>query len=111
MKNWVTDIKPQTIFLIIGLIYGLGFLLANPPLLGVDNEGEHYDKALYLSDGYVIPEIFDHHAGYYVPQGAYNLEVKFYTLRNMHKKIGVDDILSSLNQPLNESNKVFTDVD
>jgi len=50
MKNKITEIKPQTIFLIIGLIYGLGFLLFNPPLLGVDNEGKHYDKALYLSD-------------------------------------------------------------
>jgi len=111
MKNWITDIKPQTIFLIIGVIYGLGFLLANPPLLGVDNEGEHYDKSLYLSDGYVIPKIFDYHAGYYVPQGAYNLEVNFYTLRDMYKKIGIDDILFSLNQSLKENNKVFTDID
>ena len=111
MKNWITDVKPQTIFLIIGLIYGLGFLLANPPLLGVDNEGEHYDKSLYLSDGYVIPKIFDHHAGYYVPQGAYNLEINFYTLRNMHQKIKISDIVQSFNQPLNESNKVFTDID
>ncbi len=111
MKNKITEIKPQTIFLIIGLIYGLGFLLFNPPLLGVDNEGEHYDKALYLSDGYIIPQIFDHHAGYYVPEGAYNLEVNFYTLRNMHEKIKIDDIFLFFNQPLNESNKAFTDID
>ena len=111
MINRITNIKPQTIFLIIGLIYGLGFLFANPPLLGVDNEGEHYDKALYLSDGYVIPRIFDKHAGYYVPEGAYNLEVNFYTLRNLHEKIKVNDISLLFNQPLNESNKVFTDID
>lgn len=109
MKN-IMDINPQTIFLIIGLIYGLGFLFANPPLLGVDNEGEHYDKSLYLSDGYVIPQIDNHHAGYYVPEGAYNLEVYFYTIRNMHEKIGINNILNLLNQPLNQNTKAFTDI-
>ena len=109
MKNNFLSLNPETIFLIIALIYGLAFLVVSPPLLGVDNEGEHYDKALYLSDGYVIPKILDHHAGYYVPEGAYNLEVEFYTLRNMHDKIKIDDIFPLLYQPLNENIKNFTD--
>ncbi len=109
MKNKILSVKPETLFLIIGLIYGLGFLVVNPPLLGVDNEGEHFDKALYLSDGNVIPKILDHHAGYYVPEGAYNLEVEFYTLNDMHEKINIHDIYLLLHQPLEEYNKVFTD--
>jgi uncharacterized membrane protein len=109
MKNKILSLNPETLFLIIGLIYGLGFLFINPPLLGVDNEGEHFDKALYLSDGYVIPKILDHHAGYYVPEGAYNLEVEFYTLNDMHEKIKINDIFLLLYQPLKEYNKVFTD--
>ena len=46
----------------------------------------HFDKALYLSDGYVIPKILDHHAGYYVPEGAYNLEVEFFTFNGLQIK-------------------------
>ena len=46
MKNKILSIEPQTIFLIIGLICGLGFLLITPPLMVVDNEGAHFDKAL-----------------------------------------------------------------
>ena len=109
MINKILSVKPETVFLIIGLIYGLGFLVVNPPLLGVDNEGEHFDKAVYLSEGYVIPKILNHHAGYYVPEGAYNLEVEFYTLRNMEEKIKIDDIFLLLYQPLKEYSKVFTD--
>jgi uncharacterized membrane protein len=109
MKNKILSVNPETLFLIIGLIYGLGFLIINPPLLGVDNEGEHFDKALYLSDGYVIPKILNHHAGYYVPEGAYNLEVEFYTFNDMHEKIKINDIFLLLYQPLKEHNKVFTD--
>lgn len=109
MKNKFLSLNPETIFLIIALIYGLSFLVVSPPLLGVDNEGEHYDKALYLSDGYVLPKILNHHAGYYVPEGAYSLEVEFYTLRNMHEKIKINDIFSLLHQPLNENIKNFTD--
>ena len=111
MKNKILSVEPETLFLIIGLIYGLSFLVINPPLLGVDNEGEHFDKALYLSEGFVIPKILEHHAGYYIPEGAYNLEVEFYTLRNLHEKIRIYDILLLLSQPLNDNNKVFTDID
>ena len=109
MKNKILSVKPETIFLIIGLIYGLGFLVINPPLLGVDNEGEHFDKALYLSEGYVIPKILHNQAGYYVPEGAYDLEVEFYTMRDMDEKIKIDDIFLLLFQPLKEYNKVFTE--
>ena len=110
MKNKILS-KPQTIFLIIGLIYGLGFLLITPPLLVVDNEGAHFDKALSLSEGNVIPEIFDHHAGYFIPESVYNLTIKFYSIRNLHEKINLEDIFILLYQPLNNYNKVFTDID
>lgn len=111
MKNRTFLIKPQTIFLIIGLIYGLSFVFITPPLLLVDNEGEHFDKALYLSDGFVIPQISDHHAGYFVGKGAYDLELKFYTIRNNHEKIHLSDILQFTSQTLDQENKVFTDTD
>jgi len=111
MKNKILSIEPQTIFLIIGLIYGLGFLLITPPLMVVDNEGAHFDKALSLSEGNVIPEVSDHHAGYFIPESVYNLTIKFYSIRNQHEKINLEDIFNLLYQPLNNYNKVFTDID
>lgn len=111
MKNEILSIDPQTLFLIIGLIYGLGFLLITPPLMVVDNEGAHFDKALSLSQGNVIPEISDHHAGYFIPESVYNLTIKFYSIRNLHEKINLSYISNQLYQPLNENNKVFTDID
>ena len=111
MKNKILSLDPQTVFIIIGLIYGLGFLLITPPLMVVDNEGAHFDKALSLSEGNIIPEISDHHAGYFIPESVYNLTIQFYSIRNLHEKINLEDIFNLLYQPLTNNNKVFTDID
>lgn len=112
MENKVTNINPQTVFLIIGLIYGLGFLLITPPLQIID-EGSHFNKALCLSEGHVLPEILNNRGGYYVPENAYELEWKFdptinMTLRIKHERIKTDDIFQLLYQPLNDEYEVFT---
>lgn len=107
MDNKLLGIKPQKVFLIIALIYGLSFLFINPPLQVID-EASHYDKILYLTDGNVIPEISGHHAGYYIPESAYNLQLNFYSKYRNLDKINLDNILPLLNQHLNDTNKVFT---
>lgn len=108
MKNRVISIKPEKIFIIIGLIYGLAFLLIIPPLQSAD-EGEHFDKALYLSDGHVMP-LLKNYPGYYVPKSTDNLKLEFYTaLKDKHEKIRINDLISLFYQPLNSHNKVFTD--
>lgn len=108
MKNKIININPQTVFLIIGLLYGVVFLLITPPFQ-VGDEGEHFDKSLYLSEGQVIPEKLDNYSGYYVPESAYNLKLKFYiAIKDKREKQKIDDIISLLNQPLNGNSKVFT---
>lgn len=47
MDNKFLDIKPQNVFVILALIYGLSFLFINPPLQVID-EASHFDKILYL---------------------------------------------------------------
>ncbi len=110
MKNNFLGIKPQTLFLIIGLIYGLGFLLINPPFQGADDD-MHFDKALYLSEGQIIPKVLNHYAGFYVPESTHNLQLHFLTtLRGSHEKIGIDNITNQLYQPLNVNNNFFDDI-
>ena len=110
MKNNILGIKPQTLFLIIGLIYGLGFLLINPPFQGADDD-MHFDKALYLSEGQVIPKVLNHYAGLFVPESTHNLELYFLTtVRDNHEKIGIDNITNQLYQPLNVNNKFFDNI-
>lgn len=110
MRNKSITINPQIIFLIIGLIYGLSFLLVTPPFQ-VGDEGEHFDKSLYLSEGHIIPEKLGNKVGYYVPESADNLKLKSYTaLKDKHEKIKMNNILSLIHQPLNDSVTAFTSV-
>lgn len=81
LKNNSLYTKPQIVFLIIGLIYGLGFVFINPPLFPGD-ESEHFEKALYLSDGHIIPEVYDHHAGVFIPENTNNLKVNLLVYYN-----------------------------
>lgn len=100
--------NPQNVFIIIGLIYGLSFLLLTPPFQVID-EGEHFDKALYLSEGGVLP-ILDRYPGYYVPHSVNELKTKFYaSLKENHEKIKINEIYFLSLKPLNNNIKVFTD--
>ena len=92
MKNKILSLKSRNNIFNYRVDLWIGVFIGNPPFSVVDNEGAHYDKALYLSEGNVLPEISSHHAGYYVPQSVYSLEVVFYTIRNKHGKINIYDI-------------------
>ena len=61
------DINPETAFLIIGLIYGIGFLLATPAFQ-VPDEYEHFYRAVYVSEGHIVPEKLGDKSGVYVPE-------------------------------------------
>ena len=63
------EMKPETAFLIIGLIYGLCFLIATPALQ-VPDEYEHFYRALYVSEGHVLPEKVGNMSGVYVPESV-----------------------------------------
>lgn len=99
--------NPQNVFIIIGIVYGLSFLFLTPPFQVID-EGEHFDKALYLSDGCVLP-ILERYPGYYIPQSVNDLKTNFYALKENHEKIKINEIYSLLFRPLNNNIKIFTD--
>lgn len=107
LKKRFINIKPETVFLILGLIYGLGFLVITPPFQVID-EGEHFDKALFLSEGHITPELKDY-PGYYVPESANKLKLKFYVLFiGNHEKLKFENIIPLFYQPLNKNNLFFT---
>lgn len=69
MMSKLREIKPETAFLIIGLIYGLCFLIATPALQ-VPDEYEHFYRALYVSEGHVLPEKVGNMSGVYIPESV-----------------------------------------
>lgn len=55
MNCQIQDIKPERVFVIICLIFGIGFLVSTPPFQ-VPDEPEHLLKSVHLSEGQIIPE-------------------------------------------------------
>jgi len=46
MRLKIINIPPETIFIIIGLIYGLAFLFITPPFFVVPDEAYHFTKPM-----------------------------------------------------------------
>jgi uncharacterized membrane protein len=68
MQLKFNNIPPETIFIIIGLIYGLAFLFITPPFNKVPDENAHFDKAYSLSEGQVLPLKIGNEAGFIIPK-------------------------------------------
>ncbi len=107
----IKSLNPQYIFVIVGLIYGIAFLITVPPFQ-VPDEYDHYYKALDISNGNIIPvKIGNNMAGVYVPESAKILTDSIYQKWTFfikdREKIG---IYSLLNLPYNNDNKVFVDI-
>ncbi len=111
MMNKFRDINPQTAFLIIGLIYGLGFLLATPAFQ-VPDEYEHFYRALYVSEGHLIPEKLGNTSGVYVPESVKmtsdTVNDQWHSfLENNNNKTNLTKLLYV---PFNSKNMVFEDI-
>ena len=111
MMNKFRDIKPQTAFLIIGLIYGLGFLLATPAFQ-VPDEYEHFYRSLYVSEGHVIPEKLGNTSGVYVPESVQftsdTVNDEWYNF--LQDRDNKTNLTSLLHLPFNSKNMVFEDI-
>ena len=68
--------KPELIFVVIALIYGLTFLFITPPFQ-VSDENEHFIKAVGLSEGYWIPEKQGNHIGLYISDNVSQLVMAY----------------------------------
>jgi uncharacterized membrane protein len=105
------EMKPETAFLIIGLIYGLCFLIATPALQ-VPDEYEHFYRALYVSEGHVFPEKVGNMSGVYVPESVQSTASEishdwFSFIKDRDDKI---NIIPLLNIGFNSQNRVFEDI-
>ena len=105
------EMKPETAFLIIGLIYGLCFLIATPALQ-VPDEYEHFYRALYVSEGHVLPEKVGNMSGVYVPESvqltASGISEEWFSfIKDRDDKINLSPLL---NIPFNSQNRVFEDI-
>lgn len=109
--NRLRDLKPETAFLIFGLIYGVCFLFATPALQ-VPDEYEHFYRALYISEGHVLPEKVGNMSGVYIPESAQLTSSAiskewFKFTRDRDDKI---NLTSLLDIKFTSQNRVFEDI-
>jgi len=108
--NRIKSLNPQYVFIILGLIYGIAFLVLIPPFQ-VPDEYEHYYKSWDISNGHLIPEKIGNKAGVSVPESVKIMtdniyqKWKYYILNNQSM-----DMRYLLNLPLKSSNNTFVDI-
>ena len=108
--NRIKSLNPQYVFIVLGLIYGLAFLVLIPPFQ-VPDEYEHYYKSWDLSNGNLIPEKIGNKAGVSVPESVKIMtdnvyqKWKYFILNNQTM-----DMKYLLNLPLQSKNNVFVDI-
>jgi uncharacterized membrane protein len=111
ITNKIGNIKPETAFLIIGLIYGLSFLIVTP-VLQVPDEYEHFYRALYVSEGHILPEKVGNMSGVYIPESVQETSSLisnqwFDHIKDNDYKL---NFTSLLNINFNSQNRVFEDI-
>lgn len=111
MMSKLREIKPETAFLIIGLIYGLCFLIVTPALQ-VPDEYEHFYRALYVSEGHTLPEKVGNMSGVYIPESVHltasGISEEWFTfIKDREDKINLSSLL---NIKFNSQNRVFEDI-
>lgn len=108
--NRIKSLNPQYVFILLGLIYGIAFLLLIPPFQ-VPDEYEHYYKAWDISNGNIIPEKIGNKAGVYLPESVKIMtdnvyqKWKYFILNN--QELDMEYLLSL---PLESDNDVFVDI-
>ena len=108
--NRIKSLNPQYVFIVLGLIYGIAFLVLIPPFQ-VPDEYEHYYKSWDISNGHIIPEKIGNKAGVTVPESVKIMtdnvyqKWKYYILNNQSM-----DMEFLLNLPLKSSTNTFVDI-
>ncbi|MGZ7208889.1 MAG: DUF2142 domain-containing protein [Methanobacterium sp.] len=107
----LSKIKPENAFLILGLIYGICFLFATPALQ-VPDEYEHFYRALYVSEGHMLPEKVGNMSGVYIPESVQFtastiFQEWFDFTKDRDNKI---NLTSLLNIRFTSQNRVFEDI-
>lgn len=91
--NRIKSLNPQYVFIILGLIYGIAFLILVPPFQ-VPDEYEHFYKAWDVGNGNFIPEKIGDKAGVSIPESVKIMtdnvyqEWKYFVLNNQKMDMG-----------------------
>lgn len=92
--------NPEKAFLIIGLIFGILFLLVVPPFQ-VPDEPNHFFRAYQLSEGEIIGEKQDNNAGGLVPKSLVDSMLLWSNLPfHPEQKTTSKQFIEALNIPL-----------
>ena len=103
------NIQPQKVFLFLGIIFGVFFLLLVPPFQ-INDEPAHYYKAYVVSQGQLIPEKTGGVAGFYVPESLEKTVETYYPMVNKYEvKQNSLSYASTLNLPVNLNKRVYVE--
>lgn len=85
--------KPENIFLVMALVYGLAFLFVTPPFQ-VPDENSHFIKDLGLDEGNLIPQKYNTETGFIVSNNIIHFisEYPHSIIKNSNQKYQFVDI-------------------
>lgn len=100
--------KPQNVFLLLGLFFGLLFVFVTPPAL-VGDEPNHFFRAYQISEGHIIGERRDYLSGGWLPESVVLTNRKLVGDIEMNHDVKFDTNLISelLYLPLDPENQIF----
>lgn len=102
-------IAPEKLFFVLGLVYGLVFLVVTPPYQSPD-EVVHFYRAYQISEGTFIAKKQNNRVGGYIPNSIIaTADSAAPTFGRIDIKVDVNDIYNGLTTPLNAESKTFKD--
>jgi uncharacterized membrane protein len=111
-KIFSERVKPETAFAVIAFIFGVFFLLANPPFQAPDEES-HFYRAYQVSQGHFIGEKRLHDSGGVLPQGVIDIASLYKTLDQhsslINFKTAPQNFVLSYSITINQKSNAFTD--
>jgi uncharacterized membrane protein len=99
--------RPEAVFLVLGLVFGLLFLLVTPPFQ-IPDETAHFDRAYQVSQGGLTPQRQGAEVGGILPVSVSDVGKRFeYLWFHSDRHITVAQILDAGRVPLNASDTAF----
>lgn len=101
-------IRPEFVFLLLGIIFGFLFIFVTPPAL-VGDEPNHFFRAYQISEGNILGEKREHLSGGFIPKSVlYTNRVLVGNIEMNHDvKFDTKLISDLMFMPLNRQDRVF----
>lgn len=105
--NLSKNAKPEWLFLVLGILFGLYFVFLNPPWQSND-EDRHFVHSYYIAKGYFLAEQGDNKIGGVIPVNVVQVPQMFQGIRfSETTKISKSKLAELEDIPLNPDNKQF----